>query len=1009
MRNYQLLSFLLLIFWAIPARGLGFLPESEISWKNVVVDGRKSAVYCIFRDSNGLAWIGSNHGLSFYDGISTRKVGAEVLEGTHVYSMAEKDGKLYLGTNNGLFILNKKEGKVSPYDKVSDREIRVLMLAGDELWIGGIHGLHRLNISNGKISDISRGLPHKSVYSLFRDSRGVVYAGTYRGAARWDPSDQRFMPLEIVVDGDDRTSFLANCIIEDVDNRYIYVGGEGGLVRLEVASGKWENVAGVGMHNVKSIALGENGALLIGSDNGVIEYIPERSVTLHKHDSRKETSLADNEIWCIYSDDDHILWAGHEMGFSLTSNSDAVKKINIGALTDSGEGNEIYNALRSHDGTLWLGGSNGVIELPENGKVKWHLHTDMPGAVSHKRIRAIYEDLNGNIWLATDGGIDRYDKASGKFEVYRFTDRQGNYNSNWVYALGETGGQFWAGGFLSGIHLVESSSLPQSGGNVRADMSLNESGKGYSGEKLSNSMVNNAVTAPDGKLWILLFRDRYVNVYDSKSKKLTKIDILEAAGEYPTHLAKDRLGRIWCAFRGGAAVMEDAATCRIVKFPATSVDESVTSMGAVDDDMWISTIGNLWKIDGLNLRPSILSLPPRAYTAIYDDTMAGSVILGVSDEITVIDKKKFNSRPAGRGIRMAILSTEGEPMDFSAPDFLKDGLKIPYGGSAALMVSTLNYAPDAIQRFMYRLAESPTDTLGDWMFLPEGMNTITLSDLKVGKHHLLVRSPETTEGTLSIPIYVRPPLWLSWWVIVLYMMILVFLMGVSTWYVRRRSEYKYREQKRLETLANTEKRLAFLSSISNSLKTPLSMIMMSAGILKEKSGDEESRRGFEAIHSNAVKLNNTIRRTLENEQIEGVKEKIRAQAIVHSKEQPIEAESSSEKTLAKIAKTIEENISDPELNVSVLSEKTGISSKQLYRLLKKYMDMTPVDYIRNVRLRKAAVLLKQRRFTVSEISYMVGFNTPSYFTKCFQKEFGVKPSQYSADNEDMSNLLHPLS
>ncbi|MDE6165542.1 MAG: response regulator, partial [Muribaculaceae bacterium] len=117
-----------------------------------------------------------------------------------------------------------------------------------------------------------------------------------------------------------------------------------------------------------------------------------------------------------------------------------------------------------------------------------------------------------------------------------------------------------------------------------------------------------------------------------------------------------------------------------------------------------------------------------------------------------------------------------------------------------------------------------------------------------------------------------------------------------------------------------------------------------------------------------------------------IKEKVRIQAIAEAESKPIEAESVNEKTLARIAKVIEDNISDPDLNVNLLCEKSGIPNKQLYRLIKKYMGIGPLDYIRRVRLQKAAVLLSQHRFTVAEISYMVGFKTPSYFAKCFQNQ-----------------------
>ncbi len=132
-----------------------------------------------------------------------------------------------------------------------------------------------------------------------------------------------------------------------------------------------------------------------------------------------------------------------------------------------------------------------------------------------------------------------------------------------------------------------------------------------------------------------------------------------------------------------------------------------------------------------------------------------------------------------------------------------------------------------------------------------------------------------------------------------------------------------------------------------------------------------------------------------------IEEKVRIQAIAEAESKPIEAESVNEKLLAKIAKIIEENISDPDLNVNLLCEKSGIGTKQLYRLIKKYMGISPLDYIRRVRLQKGAMLLSQHRFTVAEISYMVGFKTPSYFTKCFQALFGVKPSLYKSDDESV--------
>ncbi len=120
--------------------------------------------------------------------------------------------------------------------------------------------------------------------------------------------------------------------------------------------------------------------------------------------------------------------------------------------------------------------------------------------------------------------------------------------------------------------------------------------------------------------------------------------------------------------------------------------------------------------------------------------------------------------------------------------------------------------------------------------------------------------------------------------------------------------------------------------------------------------------------------------------------KARIEALAAPKE--IEAVSYDEKFLANIIHLIEEHISDSELNVNALCEWTSTNNKQMYRKIKQLTGMTPVEYIKSIRMKKAAMLLKQQKFTVAEVMYMVGFSNHSYFSKCFQAEFGVTPKQY---------------
>lgn len=1276
--------------------GVPMLPADQLAWKTHSVDDCKAAVFTIFTDHRGLIWLGSSHGLSYYDGIDTYNVDDERLSGSQIYSIVEYDNRLYLGTNNGLLTYDLQSGVINDIDQVKMREIRTLLLLDDTLWIGGLNGVCLHDMEKLVTHDATAGLPHSSVYSLLRDSRGIIYAGTYRGPARYDAQTGKFYPLNIKIDGERMSPTLANCLLESENHECIYVGCEGALLRYSPSTDHWQRVTEFDNDNVKSMSTGEEQHLLVGTDDGLCDYCSNET-RRYRHDSRQESSIGDNEIWCVMVDADNNVWAGHERGFSVASNSRYSRTVKLSSLTSNGEGNEIYAIHRDRHGELWMAGTNGALRMADRGKTHWYRHSDIAGSLSHKRVRAITEDCNGDIWMATDGGINRYDRARDRFDVYHVTDAEGLHNTNWVYALGEVGNQFWVGGFLSGVHFIDFNHIKPGGGEIVADLSLNQSTPVASGSVLTNDMVNNILVDKNGNLWILLFRDKFLNRYNIAESTLEKVDIKELTGHYPGNIALDNRGRVWCAYGGGVVILDNDLENPVhVTFPHT-IDKAaaIMAMGPVGDRMWIATQRNMWEVDGDNMKAAILPLPQKTYTAIYDDVAGDDVILGGTDELLIVKRDSMLQHTIDDTVKFIEISAGDSSPHIYDISGKKETLKLPYGGSVSVKVSTLDYSPDVIQRYMYRLVSRGGEENTSWTVMPEGLNTISLSGLKMGKYDLQIMLLGNPAVTQSIPLEVAAPLWLSWWAILLYLIVIMTGIALLIWCFHARNHRRFEARERQSVLENTEKKLAFLSSISHDLKTPLSMIIGPVSILKENESDVNTRNVLQGVYDNAVKLNNMIHRTLElqrledsgedllilskldvvefcrgvfdvfkdnnpnrkflfhsscdqlvieadavklesiltnllsnackystdgstiscgvarrddqveitvsddgfgiadadqplvfermfrsattsrmregtglglylikkylelmggnielyskegegtafvvslpakdaenisktiekvtdlssgkpkvlivedNSQIAGfimelladkyvcvhaengrtglsiaasfmpdliivdemmpimtgldmvsrlkeqprlatipiimltakddndtenesiklgidvfmskpfeprallgrvdrllrsmgeIKQKIRAQAITDAASKPIQAESVNEKHLARIAAIIEDNLADTELNVNMLCEKSGIPNKQLYRLIKKYMGLSPLDYIRRVRLQKAAVLLAQHRFTVSEVSYMVGFNTPSYFAKCFQQEFGVKPSQYKSDD-----------
>lgn len=102
--------------------------------------------------------------------------------------------------------------------------------------------------------------------------------------------------------------------------------------------------------------------------------------------------------------------------------------------------------------------------------------------------------------------------------------------------------------------------------------------------------------------------------------------------------------------------------------------------------------------------------------------------------------------------------------------------------------------------------------------------------------------------------------------------------------------------------------------------------------------------------------------------------------------------------LKKLQTLIEDNFSNQNLNVDFLAEHLGISRSGLYAKIKTLADVTPNELIQITRLKKAAELLTENKYRINEICYMVGFNSSSYFSRCFQKQFGMKPGEFVAKN-----------
>lgn len=127
-------------------------------------------------------------------------------------------------------------------------------------------------------------------------------------------------------------------------------------------------------------------------------------------------------------------------------------------------------------------------------------------------------------------------------------------------------------------------------------------------------------------------------------------------------------------------------------------------------------------------------------------------------------------------------------------------------------------------------------------------------------------------------------------------------------------------------------------------------------------------------------------------QRESLRKAFQKQIVINPSE--ISVTSLDEKLIQKAIATVEKNISNPDFSVEELSRELAMSRVHLYKKLLSLTGKSPIEFIRVIRLKRAAQLLEKSQLSISEIAYEVGFNNPKYFTKYFKSEFGVLPSQY---------------
>lgn len=850
--------------------------SSYQSFENIYMDADASTISSFIQDSQGVMWIGTVKGLYSYDGYSSQAHFSSE-NGTDVQihcGVSDKKGLLYLGSDKGVLVYSYLSDQYEKSIEVPS-SVRSLVLDNGTLWIGTLGGLFRYSIAHSKLERVdsqSKGLPNQTIYSIIKVDN-ALFIGTYDGLCTYSPTTKKFNRIPLPKETG-KSNVFVNSLLEDKGRKCIWIGTEGALFKYHIFDKSVDRIAAIAHNSIKSLAIDSKNALLIGTDNGMFTYIESSGWKHIFHDSRVSASLTNNIIWTIFIDRDKNCWLGTDFGISLYHQNRSFEFIPISQMSGNGNGNRFSSIYIDSRKNFWFGGTNGLLlkEWASNrySSTLWYKIDDPQHSLSHNRIRKIYEDKSANLWIATDGSLNRFDYQSRRFIHYSIVDKSLSRNANWCYDLFEdNSGKLWVASFLGGIFIVDKSKLlAVKGSSYIADYNLTTR------DGLSENYVSQIVPDRNSSVWVL-FRNRDVNRIDIRTRAIRKVSFeKELWKEKPNLLFCDSNGSLWVGFKGGVLRITPSTDKREKVVFDEFNPKDVLAIAEENNNIWISTTNSVWVINRHTLKvEQRLNSTAQHFASIFFDKNSKSVYLGGVDGYAVTSSATLNSKKKESPIILAGLYINNRLL----PNLPGDEGSIRYAeeitvrhnqNNLTFEFSDLEYSSEEKNSFVYKL-EGAND---EWSTLKQNDNRISYSNLAYGTYKLVICKLSITGKPSSIKreitIKILPPWYLTAIAKIFYLLLLIgAIAGVINFFTVK-NRLKMERKDKESSLELSKMKIDFFTNISHELKTPLSLIIAPLGKLLFETKEGEKKTQLRLAHQNAMKLNTLIYQALDFDKLD---------------------------------------------------------------------------------------------------------------------------------------------
>ena len=819
-----------------------------------------SLINCIVQDKYGYIWVGTEYGLSKFDGyrftnyLHNEEDTTSITDNIISDLLVDKKGNLWIGCAKGLMRYNYETNNFSRLQFPDGRKPRIYSMVeshrGDILLGTAGYGLYSVK-NNGieKTANNRFTIRWERAYAK-RDS-DVFFTHIYEDKHHylWQSSHlstfTRFIEKQGKVQRKDfKSPYGAPVKFIQHRPQAMLIVCMYGIIYYDYRTGRIAD-AGYDLGTFKNhvtinnatfdhdgnlyISTSEHGALIIKKGSNKVEQL---------ENSNSNFNLSTAFVNDIIEDKDNNLWIGcYKKGlYLLNQRQQAFSSWSFSAQNYI-IGSSVSSIAPGENGETWCTVQNsGVFCFDASGKIIAHPTSPAGTCI-------IYKDRRGAYWISNGSALYSYNPHTGAYQ------EKLTFTSAGIYCMTDDNqGNLYISVYSKGLYIYNVES-----GKVTVLNMRQRGNKGF----LCNDWVRSMAFDHTGHLWI--------GTSNGVSCLNTKTLSFKDFGW--NIILKDRQANGICEGKNGNMIIGteeglylfDRKNNKTLALPHAEVLKGKQVCSIIKDhqgDLWISTTMGIWQYDQKN-RQFIghingNGLTTREYVLGSSMHTASDLIaFGTSDGITTFYPERVRAKKMELGdVHLTNFIIDGKPINC-----LTDEFTIPYEeNSFTLEFSLLNYRNTDNISFQYRINE------GKWNSTNEGSNAVSFNKLKPGSYTLEVRAMSNgnfSKKSTIIHIKVCDPWYASTWAFLLYFLTAA---GIILYII-----YRY-ERHRKEDLEETK--MQFLINATHDIRSPLTLIMGPLNKLKTRITDAESKQDIDTIDRNAQRLLLLVNQILDERKID---------------------------------------------------------------------------------------------------------------------------------------------